>query len=104
MMQEGFQLDLSEKGKDKDGQPIWLNRRLFMQLLAFGACRNPSPLAEALEQARVDGVLYLDLNDPQGVALLVLHESPDYFVTELRQLLNQPPFTSLTSKPEYTMF
>ncbi len=103
MMQEGFQLDLSEKGKDKDGQPISLNRRLFMQLLTFGACRNPGPLAEALEQAHVDGVLYLDLNDPQGVALLVMHEEPDYFVTGLRQVLNQPPFTGLTPKPEYTM-
>jgi chlorite dismutase len=104
MPQEAFQLDLSEKGKDKDGQTISLNRRLFMQLLAFGACRNLGPLVEALQQADVDGALYLDLNDPQGVALVAMHEDPDYFVTELRQLLNQPAFTSLTSKPEYTMF
>ncbi len=104
MTQEDFQLDLSEKGRDKDGQTLSLNRRLFMQLLAFGACDNPSPLIEALEQAHVDGALYLDLNDPQGVALVVMHEDADYFVTELRQLLNQPPFTSLTPKPEYTMF
>jgi chlorite dismutase len=104
MPQEAFQLDLSEKGKDKDGQTISLNRRLFMQLLAFGACRNLGPLVEALEQADVDGALYLDLNDPQGVALVAMHEDPDYFVTELRQLLNQPAFTSLTPKPEYTMF
>jgi chlorite dismutase len=104
MTQEDFQLDLSEKGKDKDGQTISLNRRLFMQLLAFGASRNPGPLVEALEQADVDGALYLDLNDPQGVALVAMHEDPDYFVTELRQLLNQPAFTSLTPKPEYTMF
>jgi chlorite dismutase len=104
MPQEAFQLDLSEKGKDKDGQTISLNRRLFMQLLAFGACRNLGPLVEALQQADVDGALYLDLNDPQGVALVAMHEDPDYFVTELRQLLNQPAFTSLTPKPEYTMF
>lgn len=104
MTQADFQLDLSEKGKDKDGQTISLNRRLFMQLLALGACRNPGPLVEALEQAHVDGVLYLDLNDPQGVALVAMHEDADYFVTELRQVLNQPAFTNLTPKPEYTMF
>lgn len=104
MTQEAFQLDLSEKGKDKNGQTISLDRRLFMQLLAYGGCRNTGALVEALAQTTLDGVLYADINDPQGVALLVLHENPDYFVTELRQLLNQPPFAGLTPKPEYTMF
>jgi chlorite dismutase len=104
MAQETFQLDLSEKGKNKDGQTISMNRRLYMQLLAYGSCRNVGSLIEALEQAHLGGVLYLDLNDPQGVALLTMHEDPNYFVTSLRQLLNQPPFTALTPKPEYTMF
>ncbi len=104
MTQEGFQLDLSEKGKDKDGQTISLNRRLFMQLLAYGGCRNTGSLIEGLEQSGIDGVLYADLNDPQGVALLTMHEDPDFFVTRLRQWLNRPPFSELTPKPEYTMF
>lgn len=103
MTQESFQLDLSEKGKDKNGQPLSLDRRLFMQVLAYGGCRNTGALIESLAQANFDGVLYADINDPQGVALLSMHESPDYFVTELRQLLNQPPFSALTPKPEYTM-
>jgi chlorite dismutase len=104
MTQESFQLDLSEKGKDKNGQTISLDRRLFMQLLAHGGCRHTGALIEALAQTDLDGVLYADVNDPQGVALLVMHENPDYFVTELRQLLNQPPFAGLAPKPEYTMF
>jgi len=104
MAQESSQLDLSEKGKDKHGQTISLDRRLFMQLLAYGACQNTGTLIEALEQANLDGVLYADINDSRGVALLIMHENPDYFVTELRQLLNQPPFAGLTPKPEYTMF
>jgi chlorite dismutase len=103
MAQESFQLDLSEKGKDKDGQIISLDRRLFMQLLAYGACQNTGALIKALQQANLDGVLYADINDPQGVALLILHEDPNYFVGELRQWLNQPPFAGLTPKPEYTM-
>jgi chlorite dismutase len=104
MTQETFQLDLTEKGKDKNGQPICLDRRLFMQLLVYGDCSNAGPLIEALEQARLEGVLYADLNDPQGVGLLVVHEDPDYYVTHVRQLLNQPPFIDLKFKPEYTMF
>ena len=103
MAQDTFQLDLSEKGRGKDGQPISLDRRLFMQLLAYGGCQNTDTLVKALERAEVEGVLYADLNDPQGIALLVMSEAPDYFVTDLRRLLNEPPFTALTSKPEYTM-
>lgn len=103
MTQEGFQLDLSEKGKDKDGQIISMDRRLFMQLLAYGDCRNTGALIEALEQSGIDGVLYADFNDPQGVALLTMHEDADFFVTRLRQMLNRPPFSELTPKPEYTM-
>ena len=104
MAQESSQLDLSEKGKDKHGQTISLDRRLFMQLLAYGACQNTGALIEALEQVNLDGVLYADINDSRGVALLIMHENPDYFVTELRQFLNQPPFADLIPKPEYSMF
>lgn len=103
MAQEEIKLDLSEKGRGQNGQSISLDRRIFMQFLAYGNCRNTGSLVKALEQARVGGVLYADINDPQGVGLLTFHENPDYFVTEIRQLLNQPPFTGLTPKPEYTM-
>jgi hypothetical protein len=101
--QEPIKLDLSEKGKDKDGQPVSLDRRLFMQFLAYGNCRDTGSLTEALEQAGLEGVLYADINDPQGVGLLTFSEEPDFFVSRLRPLLNRPPFGELTPKPEYTM-
>jgi len=104
MTQSETKLDLSETGKDKEGNPISLDRRLFMQFLAYGECQNTEPLIEALEQAEVDAALYADLNDPQGIGLLTLSEEPDFFVSRLRNLLNQPPFTRLTPKPEFTMF
>lgn len=104
MTQDATQLDLSEKGKDQDGQPISLNRRLFMQFLAYGDCRDIAPLLDALDMAGLEGVLYTDINDPQGLGLLTFSEEPDYFVSQLRQFLNRPPFSDLTSKPEYTMF
>lgn len=103
MMPENGALDLREKGKSKEGEPIYLDRRLFMQLLAYGNCRNVGPLIEALEGANIVGTLYEDINDPQGVGLLTVTENPDFFVTDLRQLLNRSPFSELTPKPEYTM-
>jgi chlorite dismutase len=98
-------IDIREKGRGADSTPVTLDRRLFMQFLAFGNSRVTvtPPLIQALEEAKVTGALYEDVNDPRGVALLVLSEDPDYFVTTLRQLLNQSAFSFLTPKPEYTM-
>lgn len=104
MSQDKPILDLSEKGRGPDGQPISLNRRLYMQMLVFGDCPNPSPAIAALAEAGFDAVLYADVNDPRGVGLLTMSEDPDFFVSELRQFLNQSPFSELTLKPEYTMF
>lgn len=97
-------LDLSEKGRTKEGEATSLDRRLFMQLLAYGNCHSALPLIDALEQAGVEAVLYEDLNDPHGVALLTFNEEPDFFIAGLRPLLNRAPFSDLTAKPEYTMF
>ncbi len=96
-------VDLSEKGKGRDGQPISLDRRLFMQFLAYGNCTNIEALVEVLPQAGLGGALYTDVNDPQGVGLVMMTERPDDYITQLRPILNQAPFTDLEPKPEYTM-
>jgi chlorite dismutase len=96
-------VDISEKGRSASGQTISADRRLFMQLLAFGDSSDTAPLVEALKQASIDGVLYEDINDAQGVALLTFSENPDYFIGDIRRFLNRPPFSQLTPKPEYTM-
>ena len=95
--------DISERGGMRAGQPQRSDTRLFMQLLAFGGCADSRPLAEALTRAGVAGVLYEDMNDPRGVALLTFSESPAVFLDSVRPLLNQAPFASLVQKPEYTM-
>jgi chlorite dismutase len=96
-------VDISEKGRGVEGEVISTDRRLFMQLLAYGDSKDSAPLVEALKQANVAGVLYEDINDPHGVALLTFSEDPDYFLTHVRRFLNHPPFSNLTPKPEYTM-
>jgi chlorite dismutase len=87
----------------KGGQPQRADTRLFMQLLAFGGCPDTAPLASALTRAGLDGVLYEDMNDPRGVALLTFSDDPAFFVDRVRPMLNETPFSSLAQKPEYTM-
>jgi len=101
-MSDEHHLDLSEKGLYQ-GKPISLDRRLFMQFMAFGCCEDPQEAAAALASAGIEGVLYLDAADPQGIGLVVMSEDPDYFVTTVRDVLNAPPFVGYTHKPEFNM-
>ncbi len=95
--------DVAEHGRSADGETISLDRRLFMQLHAFGGAGDTQALATALDASGVEGVLYEDANDPTGVALLTLTEQPEAFVGEARAFLQSDPFASLERKPELTM-
>lgn len=96
-------VDLSEKGRGQDGSQFSLDRRLFMQFLAFGAVQDLSGLIKILEDAAIPGVLYADINDPFGIGLLTFSENPDDFFTKVRSLWQRSSFFSLQLKPEYTM-
>jgi chlorite dismutase len=96
-------VEISEKGLGPDGRRLTSERRLFMQLLAFGNCVETRSLVMAAEKTEVAGVLYEDINDPQGVALLAFCEDPGEFISHLRPVLNSSPFQELRQKPEYTM-
>ena len=95
--------DLSEKGGLKDGQLQRSNDRLFMQLLAFGGCTDSAAVARHLQAAGLEGVVYEDVNDPRGVAVLSLTQTPEVFVERVRPALSAGPCAALTLKPEYSM-
>jgi chlorite dismutase len=97
--------DLSEKGGIKDGRRQALDRRLFMQLLAFADESRPdfSWMADALIEAGINGVLYAEINDPLGLALLTFDEDPAYFIDTVQPVLGYPPFCNLIQKPEHTL-
>lgn len=95
--------DVAEHGRSADGEATSLDRRLFMQLHAFGDARDTGALVAALEAAEIVGVLYEDVNDPTGVGLLTLSENPETFVSEHRSFLQSSPFAGLTPRPEVTM-
>jgi hypothetical protein len=92
-------VDVRERGADQQST----DRRLFIQLQAFGGCPDVKPLVRALEASRHEAVLYHDVNDPRGIAVLGMSEDPAFFVGPFRDLLNAGPFGELTLKPELTM-
>ena len=101
--QELENADVAEHGRTADGETTSLDRRLYMQLHAFGGAGETARLVSALQVAGIEGALYEDVNDPTGVALLTLNERPDTFVSELRSFLQAAPFVELEPKPELTM-
>jgi chlorite dismutase len=101
--QELEALDVAEHGRTAEGETMSLDRRLYMQLHAFGGASDTATLVAALDAVGVVGTLYEDVNDPTGVALLTMSEAPGVFVSELRSFLQSPPFSELEAKPELTM-
>jgi chlorite dismutase len=95
--------DLAEKGGNRNGVPQRSDERLFMQLMVFGNCHDSRALAAAVESAGITGVLYEDVNDPHGVALLTVAQDPNEFVDRTRPVLAAEAFATLTQKSEYTL-
>lgn len=97
------EVDVAEHGRSAAGETTSLDRRLYMQLHAYGGATDTAALVAALEAAGIEGVLYEDVNDPTGVGLLTLSEDPEAFVGELRSFLQAQPFAGLEPRPELTM-
>jgi len=101
---DALDVDVVEHGRSVDGETTSLDRRLYMQLHAYGGAQETAVLVEALETAGAEGALYEDVHDPEGVAVLTLSEDPGLFVGQLRDLLRAAPFAELEPRPELTMF
>jgi hypothetical protein len=96
--------DISEKGGLKEGQPQRSDRRLFMQFLAFGGCSDAAAVVSHLADAADATVVYEDLNDPRGIAVLTVSEDPNVFLNRVRPRLTSGAMSGLSLKPEFTMF
>jgi hypothetical protein len=95
-------LDLSEKGR-RGKEVISLDRRLFMKFTAFTNVEHLVAAEEALDGSGLTAALYLDVNDPYGIGVMVASEDPTVFVDELRQLFHSEPFSRFAHKPEFDM-
>jgi hypothetical protein len=91
-------IDVRERGgKGKDGEPQAVDRRLFFQLLAFEVEPTGKPdeaiaaLSARLDARRTGGVIYADVNQPRGFALLTWSENPASFVDQVRPAVLEVP-------------
>jgi Chlorite dismutase len=107
---EGLEVDVWERTKGFGGQPVQaMNRRLFMQLLSYECTDGLDParaiqaLGGALDENRASAVIYADVNNPRGIAVLSWSEEPADFVTRVRPSLSQPGLERLKSLTPLTM-
>lgn len=102
-------VNVSERGAPRDGQPQTMDRRLFMQLLVYDCPGKLAPseairnLGMALEERKASAVIYEDLNNPAGLALLSWSEDPMDFATKVRPVFAEPTLSGLKQRPKYTM-
>jgi chlorite dismutase len=93
-------IDVHEYGGKRDGVRQVMNRRLFMQLLAFEVGSQPDhearELADRLRAAGVASVVYADTMDPRSIAVLTWSEDPAHFVRRVR-----PQVQSLSLQPRH---
>lgn len=103
-------VDVRERGNDKNGQPITLDRRIFMQLLGFECAPDLDPreavrvLGEGLREQGVGTVIYADVNHPRGLLLLTFSEAAEDFVRKVRPAVAHPSLTGLSVRPDLSMF
>jgi chlorite dismutase len=93
-------IELSEKGRGTNGEPVSLDRRLFMQFMAF---RNGDPdnLARQFEEASAQAVIYQDVHDAHGFGVIAYCEDPGYIVDQIHPILRRQ--VRLEYREEYTM-
>lgn len=105
-------LDIREKGGLRGGAQQTSDRRLFMQFLAFGGSGitggDTATLIASMDKSGLNGVLYEDANDPNGIGLLTWSDDPGFFLAKVRPLFargfrDTGAFSGLTLKPEYSM-
>jgi chlorite dismutase len=95
--------DLLEHGAPVEGSPQALDARLYFQLQVFTGCADPGPAVEVVKASGLTTVVYLNLNDPRGIGVLVVTEDPAVFTLAARRMLNSPPFDRLALLPDFTM-
>ena len=107
MAEESNTPDVLEHGAPKDGAEQSMDRRLFMQLLAFQCASEVSvgeaikSLGIALDKRKARAVIYEDVNHPMGLAVLSFSEDPTDFVDKTRAAIGE--VHGLELRPELTM-
>lgn len=108
MNQSEQELDLRERGAPVDGQPQYLDQRLFMQLLVLRPTEitqdTPRILGQSIAEEQVGVVVYEDAMDPFGLGILTFSVEPLDFVDKVRKALLSYSGSSFGVRSELTMF
>jgi chlorite dismutase len=103
-------VDVNERGgKGPDGQPLVMNKRLFVQLLVAECPDEARPeavldeLEKALAARKVASVIYEDATDPRGFGILTYDEDPAVFVEGVRPALNSVGPKPLRFRHDFAM-
>lgn len=99
-------LDVRERGAPKDGQPQFMDRRLFMQLLVLEQADGQDfeqRLGDAVARRGAAAVVYQDVNHPRSAGLLTWSEDPSHFVERVRPALNDAEVGSFRVRENMTM-
>lgn len=99
--------DVRERGAPRDGQPQFLDRRLFMQLLvleANGSQDFERRLGESLAENGCNVVVYQDVSHPRGAAVLTWSEDPASFLDRVRPALRSERVGDWRVRSDMTMF
>ena len=92
-------IDLSEKGRGSTGVQLSLDKRLFMQFMAFRE-GNRDALVDKLRDNSVQAVVYQDINDAQGFGVMAYCQDPAYFIDKVQPII---PQCDVVQKHEFTM-
>lgn len=93
----------AEKGRSESGGPVYLDRRLYMQLRVFRQVRSRDSLIEVLRERDTPGVIYGDLTDSSSIGLLLYDEDPADLMERFDSLSNLPSFQELELDRSMTM-
>jgi chlorite dismutase len=102
-------IDVIEYGGKRDGVRQAIDRRLFMQLIAFDAPPGRTAdetgkrIAELCKGQRVPAVVYADTTSPRGLGLLTWSEDPAHFVRKVRPLFAEDGLAQAQLRPELAM-
>jgi chlorite dismutase len=102
-------IDVVEYGGKRDGVRQAIDRRLFMQLVAFDsppgrtADETGKRVAQLCSSHRVPAVVYADTTSPRGLGLLTWSDDPAHFVREVRPLFVDEALAQAPLRPELAM-
>ncbi len=105
----GVNVDVLEHGAQVGGRTQAMDRRLFMQLMVWDVAPTTSgqavaeQLSSTMREQGIGHVVYADVNQPRGVAVLTWAEDPAHFVQKVRGVYGGEAFKDLTLRPGFSM-